>query len=273
MLRMGHRGTTRSAVENTPAAFRKAMDSGADGVELDIRMTKDGILVVSHDPKVDHMTNGRGYIRDMNFNELRRLKIRGSEECIATSQEAFDAMIEKGMPKAVQVDLKVSGAGPQLLEQIYSRGMQDIVIISSFHKSLLREIRELDSGIKTGLIKILPANGPIEYLAPETDDNSIKRKIAEKAYRAYLYVMLIANRITGSAHSDLISDAKEVNADYAMFYWRAATSRFVKRAHRNDLEVMAGIVNSEKGIRRLERIGVDAITTDLSELLRKPQPK
>ena len=76
------------------------------------------------------------------------------------------------------------------------------------------------------------------------------------------------NRVSGSAGADLITDAKEINADYAMFYWRAGTRSFVRRAHENGLKVVAGMVNSERGIRRLERIGVDAVVTDLSGLLR-----
>ena len=194
--------------------------------------------------------------------------MHGSNEKIATAAEAFDTIVASSKPKLIQVDLKVPGVARQLLDQIYNRNLQDVVVISSFHKSLLKEIRGLDGSVKTGLIKIMPQSGPIEYLASETEENMLKLKVKDWLYHAYLYSMLLVNRISGSAGADLITDAKDVGADYAMFYWRAGTKSFVRRAHENGLGAIAGMVNNKRGIRRLERIGVDAVVTDLSELLR-----
>ena len=267
MLRIGHKGT-RGALENTPLAFRKALLSGADGVEFDVRMTKDGILVVCHDPRIDGFTNGSGYVRDMTLAELRRFTINGTNEKIATVEEALDAITKMGKPSIIQVDLKVQGTGTMLLNQLYRRDLQDISVISSFHRNAIREIKEMDAEIKTGLIKILPTNGPIEYLAKETDQSRIKLKVNNVLYRAYLYGMLLANRVSGSAFSDLINDAKEVGADYAMFWWGAATKSFVRKAHENGLKVFVGEVNTEKRARRMEKIGVDVLVTDLCDLLR-----
>ncbi len=267
MWRIGHKGA-KGPDENTAPALKKALRAGADGVEFDIRMSKDGALVIFHDPKVDGFTNGSGYIKDLDFNELKQLKLNGSNEVIPSSYEVFSAIAREGKPKVMQIDLKVPGTGRQLLNQIYRFGFEDIVIISSFHKSILEEIRGLDSKIKTGLIKYLPANGPIEYLAPESEENRAVRKAKETLHRAYLYMMLPLNIISGSAFSDLIKDAKEINADYIMFWWGATTKSLVKKAHKKGLGVVVGEVNTEKRIRRMERKQVDGIVTDCAELLR-----
>ena len=59
-----HRGASAYAPENTLPAFALAMEQGADGIELDIHLTKDGELVVIHDEKLDRTTNGTGLVRD-----------------------------------------------------------------------------------------------------------------------------------------------------------------------------------------------------------------
>ena len=65
ILNLGHRGFENRAPENTIAAFRLAMAEGADGVELDVHISKDGHLVVIHDPTVDRTTNGSGKVGRM----------------------------------------------------------------------------------------------------------------------------------------------------------------------------------------------------------------
>jgi glycerophosphoryl diester phosphodiesterase len=68
-----HRGNSRYYPENTMAAFRSAVEIGADMIETDVHMTKDGALVLMHDDKVDRTTNGTGFISDMTLDEIRAL--------------------------------------------------------------------------------------------------------------------------------------------------------------------------------------------------------
>src|SRR5690554_2404438 len=68
-----HRGASAYAPENTGAAFRKALDMKADGIELDVHLSKDGHVVVIHDEKVDRTSNGKGLIRDLKLDELKSL--------------------------------------------------------------------------------------------------------------------------------------------------------------------------------------------------------
>ena len=73
----GHRGASGHAPENTLPAFRMAADMGADGVELDVQETKDGVLVVCHDETVDRTSNGAGWVKDFTFEEIRKLDFSG----------------------------------------------------------------------------------------------------------------------------------------------------------------------------------------------------
>lgn len=69
----GHRGDSANVPENTMAAFRAAIAAGADMIETDVRLTKDGVPVLIHDRTADRTTDGKGYVKDMTFAELRTL--------------------------------------------------------------------------------------------------------------------------------------------------------------------------------------------------------
>ena len=66
----GHRGASGYAPENTMAAFEKAVEMGADGIELDVQLTKDGELVVIHDETIDRVSDGSGWVKDYTYAKL-----------------------------------------------------------------------------------------------------------------------------------------------------------------------------------------------------------
>ena len=73
MLILGHRGARGHAPENTMASFQAALDMGADGIELDVQMTKDGKIVVCHDHSLERTSNGTGWLVEHTREELRAL--------------------------------------------------------------------------------------------------------------------------------------------------------------------------------------------------------
>ncbi len=75
---LGHRGASAYAPENTLIAFERAFELGADGIELDVTLTRDGIPVVIHDDRVDRTTNGNGLVSEMTVEEIQRLDAGGS---------------------------------------------------------------------------------------------------------------------------------------------------------------------------------------------------
>jgi glycerophosphoryl diester phosphodiesterase len=71
----GHRGAAGHSPENTIPSFEKAVELGADGVELDVQLTKDGEMVVIHDETVDRVSDGSGWVKDYTFEDLRKLDV------------------------------------------------------------------------------------------------------------------------------------------------------------------------------------------------------
>ena len=68
-----HRGDCYNYYENTMTAFKKAVEAGADMIETDVRLTKDNVLILMHDDKVDRTTNGRGMVSDMLYDDIAKL--------------------------------------------------------------------------------------------------------------------------------------------------------------------------------------------------------
>src|SRR5580704_18140510 len=93
---IAHRGAHREAPENTLASLEKAIEIGCDYVELDVRRTKDGALVIMHDAGVNRMTNGKGKIEDLTLAEIRKLEIksRHGKQWAGLKLPTFDEMLE-----------------------------------------------------------------------------------------------------------------------------------------------------------------------------------
>ena len=98
----GHRGASGHAPENTLPAFKMAADMGADGVELDIQMTSDGVIVVCHDETIDRTSSGAGWLKDFTFDELRRLDFSNGNSAyegtkIPSMEEVLDLLDPTGL--------------------------------------------------------------------------------------------------------------------------------------------------------------------------------
>ena len=77
VLVIAHRGAHKTVPENTIASLEKAIELGVDYVELDVRRTKDGVLILMHDASINRMTNGKGKIEDLTYDEIHKFDIRG----------------------------------------------------------------------------------------------------------------------------------------------------------------------------------------------------
>ncbi len=157
---IAHRGSSGSAPENTLAAFRKALDDGADGIELDVRMSKDGELVVLHDRTVNRTTNGRGKVSDLTVAELRKLDA-GSSEHVPTLQEVIGIL-----PRHIllNIEVKTDGSAPvgerrkrPALEEVLSRVISESeigeqVLVSSFDHRFLARFHTLNPEIAIGAL-------------------------------------------------------------------------------------------------------------------------
>lgn len=129
-----HRGASSGAPENTMAAFQLALDQGADGIELDVMLSKDRQLVVIHDDKVDRTTNGTGRVRDMTLAELKTLDA-GSGERIPTLDEVLTRF---GGQFLINIELKNYGTifdslPVDVAGMVRDHNVGDSILISSFN--------------------------------------------------------------------------------------------------------------------------------------------
>lgn len=154
MLKIGHRGARAYEPENTLRSFNRAVELGVDAVELDVRQTKDGELVVIHDPEVDKTTNGKGAVKDLTLKQIKSLDI-GKGEKIPTLAETLDFIDKK---VKILIELKDSGYEDEVLKAVHDRGLERNVIIVSFHEDALRKVRTLDGAVHTGLIYVTHKN-------------------------------------------------------------------------------------------------------------------
>lgn len=145
---VGHRGAAGLEPENTLRSIRKAIDLGVDSVEIDVRVTRDGYLVVIHDETVDRTTNGHGYVKDLTFNEIRRLDA-GKGEKIPTLEEVLN--LTKGKV-VLQIELKAREATEPTVHLIERNNAERDVIIISFMHDLLGRVHDLNSALRTGAI-------------------------------------------------------------------------------------------------------------------------
>ena len=142
VLRIGHRGAAGHAPENTLAAIRKGIALGVDFVEIDVRRTADGVLVVLHDGTVNRTTNGKGRVDRLCLRDIEKLNA-GSGEHIPTLDEVL--RVARG-EAGLMLELKVKGVAPQTVEVVREAGFRDPVIYASFLHDELKHVRTVDPG-------------------------------------------------------------------------------------------------------------------------------
>ncbi|WP_255294784.1 glycerophosphodiester phosphodiesterase [Bacillus sp. AFS041924] len=145
---IGHRGAAGNYPENTMVSFMACEDLGADGIELDVHLTKDGEIVVIHDETINRTTNGKGFIKDYTLAELKKFdasfrfkrQFRGCT--IPTLKEVFEWA--QGNNFSINVELKndkidYHGLEERVINLIRSYEYENRVALSSFnHKSMLK---------------------------------------------------------------------------------------------------------------------------------------
>ena len=159
---IAHRGASYLAPENTLTAFKKAMEIGADGVEMDVQQTIDAGLVIHHDYMIDLHTDISGKIYDMTMGDLKELDFGSwkdaiyQDEKIATLQEAMELC--KQMPGCtVHLELKSTMDNdpdfvPRVLEVLQQTEMVEQVILVSFNHALLRQAKQLLPELRVGAL-------------------------------------------------------------------------------------------------------------------------
>jgi glycerophosphoryl diester phosphodiesterase len=145
-LKIGHRGARAYEVENTINSFNKAVELGANAVEMDVRQSRDGELIICHDDNLKRVFNVDLHVHESALAELK--KATGNR--MITLEEALHSVGKKVIK--ILVELKVTGSEKQVLDEVNKAKLQDSVIIVSFHEEALAAVRTWNANIETGLI-------------------------------------------------------------------------------------------------------------------------
>ena len=156
----GHRGASGYAPENTLEAFELAAKMGADGVELDVQIAKDGELVVAHDETIDRVANGEGLICELTTAQMKRLRFNRTHPeyesaTIPTLREVCELLRPTGL--WINIELKNSRIFYESLEEkcvklVYETGMAGRVFYSSFNHHSMRHMKQIDPALCCGLL-------------------------------------------------------------------------------------------------------------------------
>ena len=155
-----HRGASGYAPENTLEAFKLAIKQGAEGIELDVQLTKDGEVVVIHDETIDRVSNKTGFVKDYTLAELREFSFDNNIEGykntkIPTLKEVLELL--KPTNLMLNIELKTSiiwyeNIEEKVLKLVYDADMKDRVIYSSFNHYSIKKIKNLDEKANTALL-------------------------------------------------------------------------------------------------------------------------
>jgi glycerophosphoryl diester phosphodiesterase len=229
-LVLAHRGASRRAPDNTVEAFQAARDLGADGVELDVRRTRDGVLVLSHDPVIA----GYGLIVEHPFAHLR-----ATLPHVPTLEEAFDALA--GM--IVNVEIKCFPIEPDadpervvvrgVVEMVERRDLYERVIVSSFELDAIDTVHSLDARIVTAWL---------------TTGMATDRSVPIAVARGHSWVNPDRATMTMSSPGGLTADAA------------------VRDAAANGVRLAVWTVDDPGDITALAAAGVDAIITNVPDI-------
>ncbi|MDE0200168.1 MAG: glycerophosphodiester phosphodiesterase family protein [Caldilineaceae bacterium] len=254
-----HRGASTVAPENTLPAFEKALEMGADGIELDTQATADGQLVVLHDYHLERTTTGAGPLRTHTLAQLAgfdagvRFDSAFSGTPIPTLDQVFDLV---GDSCVVNVEIKNmdwdGGREPEPLARlIQRRGLYDRVIVSSFNPIALRKMRQLDPSIPLGLLYF---DRPPH---PPDGKSSLLRKVRSLPLKDLLLYFCRPWLSRGLAPEALHP------------YFTSIDAQLIAKARSRGQLVNAWTVNSGAEALRLAALGVDAIITDVPDAIRK----
>lgn len=169
-LNLAHRGASSLAPENTLAAFRKAVDLGADGLELDVHLSRDGRLVVIHDEQLNRTTNGRGLVKDHTLAELRELDAGSwfSQEFAGERIPTLEEVLTEFPGLHINIEVKSGvilypGIEEAVLDTVRRRKMEEDILISSFNHYSLAECKRINPDVRTGILYMAGLYEPWDY--------------------------------------------------------------------------------------------------------------
>ncbi|WLR43876.1 glycerophosphodiester phosphodiesterase [Bacillus carboniphilus] len=171
---LAHRGEAAYFPENTMLAFKEGLKSGADGIELDVQLTKDGEVVVIHDERLERTTNGTGLVKDHSYSEIQRLdasykfKDLNQKVGIPLLKEVLH-LFQSYPDKLLNIELKngiidYKGIEEKVIKLVRLYQLEEQVVISSFNHYSLAECNQINPEIETAILYYENLYKPWDYV-------------------------------------------------------------------------------------------------------------
>lgn len=229
---IAHRGASGYAPENTIAAFDKAVEMKSDYIEIDVQRTKDGELVVIHDTTVDRTTDGTGYVKNLTFEQIRKLDAGSwkGEQFTGERIPTFDEILDRYRGRTgILIELKNPELYPgieesvalELEERNMDKPQNEKIIVQSFNFDSMKKIDRLLPSIPVGVL------------------TSSRLHITEQALKEFS------------------TYAEYFNPNYGI-----VTKDLVDRVHSLDMKIASWTVRSQASADYLLDMEVDGIITD-----------
>ena len=239
-----HRGGSALRPENTLAAFDHGLSLGADGLELDVHLSRDGVVVVHHDDTLERTTNGRGAVAARSARELaavdagwhfasddqRTFPFRGQGIGIPTLRQVLERY---PVPLIIELKTPDPTLARKTIDEIRAADALDRVAFGSFYYRALRAARAYEPRIRTG---------------------AAREETRWALYRSWVHVPLRTTKY------------KEFQVPESSGRTTIVTPRFIAYAHQARLPVKVWTVNDRVDMDRLLRWGVDALISDRPDL-------
>ena len=232
MIVIAHRGSSGTAPENTIVAFKRAVESGTDWIELDVRRTADDDLAVFHDRTLDRTTGGKGALSRCTAGDLQMLDAGGWLSSRYTGERIpmLSRVLDR-LPSKIGINIEVKTDGdrhwrtrttPLVAKILHAKGNGRPILVSSFNHSFLRRLHSLDPSINIGV------------LAMPLRDAGVLPSFFARSLGATTYVCSRAS----------------------------LRKRFVHDAHKHAMKVYVYGVNNARHLIRPRRFGVDGVITN-----------
>jgi glycerophosphoryl diester phosphodiesterase len=237
---IAHRGISGRYPENTLLAYQHAIDAGADWIELDVHISTDNVVIISHDASAERCTNGHGYFDTMTLQQVKALdagswmdeKFAGLR--IPTLEETLDFMGDGRIRICIEIKGHETGDSMRVAwETVQILRKRDIlrhVVVSSFNHEALRAVKTWEPLIATSL-------------DPTPQDGSL-------------------------TPWELCQQVLKFNINAMQHKYDKLTPELIDEAHQHGFSLWTWTVNEPDDMRRMVEMGVDAIMTDYADVLR-----
>lgn len=225
-----HRGFSSVYPENTLIAFEEAARCGAEGIEIDVQLTKDGEIVVIHDVTVNRTTNGKGYVKDFTLKEIRAFNANNNmkkvnDATIPTLTEVLKWLATNDLYCNIELKniyMQYKGMEEKVIQLVRQFNLSERIIFSSFnHYSLIHCFN----------------------IAPEIETAPLYR---DGLFMPWIYAQGIK--------------AKAIHPDY-----RVVSDAIIRQSLENGMKVRPFTINTDEELKRMFSLGCSAVITDNPE--------